>query len=220
MKLSIFLKPSKLYLPTFFGWCILFFCLSILSIMAMYFVLPFLSLTKPVHSEYIIVEGWIPDYCMKEVQKIYNSQSVKKIFITGGPIEQGTYLIEYKNFATLGANTLKKLGIPDSSLIAIPTPIVQRDRTYKSVVTLKQWLDIHNFNLSSVTIITLGAHSRRSFILFNKVFGKTCKIGILSIPDQNYNQNKWFLSSAGFKIVTMEFVSYIYTKIILLFTII
>lgn len=138
-KLPALFKKQQINLPTGLGWVVVIFfflavlCLPILKIHS------FLALSKPVNSKVFIVEGWMPDYCLEQIYKIYKDQSLivkngnqhpeTTIFVTGGPLEQGTYLKEFKTFAALGSATLKKLGIPDSLIIEVPAPYVQKDRT-------------------------------------------------------------------------------------------
>jgi hypothetical protein len=38
-------------------------------------------------------------------------------------------------------------------------------------------------------------------------------VGVISVVDRRFDPNKWWRSSAGFRIVTGEAIAYFYTKI-------
>lgn len=213
MKCPSLFQKQTIYLPSFFGWTIILVILFLLIFIFLTTIYSFLAITKPEDSSVYIVEGWVPDYCLETVYKKYKSRSISLIFVTGGPLEQGSFLKEYKSFAGLGAVSLKKLGIPDSLIIEVSSPYVQKDRTYTSALSLKKWFSIHKKNLSKINVITLGVHSKRSQILFQKAFSSSLKIGVISIPDRDYNPSTWYLSSLGLKTVLIEIISYIYTVI-------
>jgi hypothetical protein len=212
-KSPLFFKKKLLNVPTIFGWLLAFSCISALTIISVLKIHSFLAISRPLNSKILIVEGWVPDYCLEQVNKYYHNNKISTIFITGGPLEQGSYLKEFKNFAALGGATLKKLGIPDSILIEIPAPYVQKDRTYTSAITFKRWLISNNEQFSSANIITLGVHARRSSILFQNVLGNSIDVGVISIIDKDYNPDTWYASSCGFKMVITEIISYLYTKV-------
>lgn len=213
IKLPVLFKKQLTNLPTAFGWFLILICFLTIVIVPVLKIHSFLALSKPVNSKILIVEGWVPDYCLEEVYKFYKVQPLTKIFITGGPLEQGSYLKEFKTFAALGAATLKQLGIPDSILIEIPAPYVQKDRTYTSALAFKKWFLSNNKQFSSVNIITLGIHARRSSILFQNVLEKSLDVGVISIVDKDYNPDAWYTSSCGVKMVITEIISYLYTKV-------
>jgi hypothetical protein len=139
IKLPVLFSKQLINVPTTFGWFLLLTCFLTIVFIPVFKIQSFLALSKPVNSKVLIVEGWVPDYCLEQVCTLYKAQKFTTIIITGGPLEQGSYLKEYKNFATLGAATLRQLGIPDSILIVIPAPYVQKDRTYTSATAFKKW---------------------------------------------------------------------------------
>jgi hypothetical protein len=213
MKLPVLFNKQLVNVPSTFGWFLLLTCFLTTVFLPIFKIQSFLALSKPVTSKVLIVEGWVPDYCLEQVYKLYKTQRFTMIIITGGPLEQGSYLKEFKNFATLGAVTLRQLGIPDSILIVIPAPYVQKDRTYTSATAFKKWFIFNNKPFSSANVLTLGIHARRSSILFQNVLGDFLDIGVISIVDKDYNPKAWYASSYGFKMVITELISYLYTKI-------
>jgi hypothetical protein len=213
LKLPILFKKRLIDLPTSVGWFLVLGVFLTIVVVPTMKIHSFLALSNPSNSKVLIVEGWVPDYCLEQVYKLYQIHPITKIIITGGPLEQGSYLKEYKNFAALGAATLRCLGIPDSILIEVPAPYVQKDRTYTSAIAFKKWFISKNKPFSCADIITLGIHARRSSILFQNVLGNSLNVGVISIIDKDYNPKAWYASSLGFKMVITEVISYLYTKI-------
>src|SRR5438093_7701210 len=46
---------------------------------------PFLAITRPVDGEFLVVEGWIPGYMLKEVIKEFEAKHYQQFLVTGGP---------------------------------------------------------------------------------------------------------------------------------------
>jgi hypothetical protein len=159
-----------------------------------------------------IIEGWLPDYCLEQFLQRYDPDTIDKIFVTGGPLEQGSYLKEFNTFAAVSAASLKKIGFADSIIIEVPSPYVQKDRTFASALALKKFISDKS-TIDSATIITLGVHARRSKLLFQKAFSDSTKIGVISIRNRDYDPGHWYMSSMGLKTVLVEIISYIYTKL-------
>jgi hypothetical protein len=130
------------------------------------------------------------------------------------PLEQGAPLSEYKTYAELGAATLLKLGLDRDSVQAVPTPAVRQDRTYASALVLKQWLQQHNAMPAELNLISLGAHARRSRLLFEKAFGQDARVGIIALENQDYDPEHWWKSSQGVRTVTDELIAYGYARLV------
>jgi hypothetical protein len=205
-------KKQTLIFPTLWGWILVFFLLFIFNAFFFLTIHPFLAKTAIVKTSNLIVEGWVPDYCLKKVDSIYRTGSIKHIFVTGGPIERGSYLLQYTTFANLGALSLKKAGIPDSVITIVPAPFVIKDRTFTSAVSLRTWLLDNNIELNDANIVTLGVHSRRSQMVFKKVLPES-NLGVLSIRNHDFDPDRWFFSSQGVKTVIPETISFLYSLI-------
>jgi hypothetical protein len=136
--------------------------------------------------------------------------------VVGGPLEQGSPLAEYQNYAELGLVMLQRLGLGSGSIQAVPTGHVQKDRTYAEAVTLRNWLQQHGGIPAKINLISIGAHSRRSRLLFEKAFGSGTRVGIIAVPDRDYDPGHWWQSSQGVRSVVDEVIAYGYAR--LLFT--
>jgi hypothetical protein len=60
-------------------------------------------------------------------------------------------------------------------------------------------------------MISLGAHSRRSWMLFRKAM-PNYDIGIITIEEKLYDTSAWWKSSKGFRTVFTEGVGFLYSK--------
>ena len=165
-------------------------------------------------SHVLVVEGWMPDYGMKEVITETQRKPYVLLVVTGGPLERGAPLSEYGTYAALGAATLAKLGASSPPPQSVPAMDVYRDRTFASAFALRDWLKERGPIPATINLVSLGAHARRSRLLFNKVFGPDVEIGIIAVPDRSYDAQHWWRSSQGFRSVTDEFIGYLYARFI------
>lgn len=210
MKFQLF-KKTNTYIPTLWGWILILGFFVISSLFFLFNIHPFLSKSAPVNGEYLIVEGWLPDYALKKAAEIFFNGNYKLIISTGGPLDQGSYLILYKTEAELASKSLEANGIHDSLCIAVPAASVRKDRTYQSAVAFKEWVKRSNPNIKKVDIISLGAHTRRSSKVFQNVLGSDIKVGQIAVLNEDYDPGRWWNSSEGAKTVISEIISNIYT---------
>ena len=218
MKIRLF-KQQTCTVPTFLGWLLILivicgaFCVFIDTIN------PFLSLNKPIQAKVLVVEGWLPDYAAVEAMHEFKKNNYAKLITTGGPMDKGEYLSAYRTFAQLSAETYRKLGIDSNLIVAVPTPEVGKNRTYAASCDVKRWMDTSGLSIHSINVVSLGAHSRRSWLLYQKAFGEKVKAGIICIPDNGYDARKWWVSSKGFRAVSDEIIAYAYAKFVFSFKI-
>jgi hypothetical protein len=178
----------------------------------------FFAINQPIVTpDILIVEGWVTDKNAKDaVQEFRSRSSYKSIITTGTQLPRGYYLSEYKTFAALSRASLIKMGIPASQVIAIPAPGVPRDRSYTSAVAVANWLQLHepSYPVRSANLLSEGVHARRSWTLFKKAFkkaiGTQLELGVISVPSEEYNENRWWTQSEGFKRVLFEGIGWFY----------
>lgn len=201
-------------LPTWRGWLLALLIVLPAAVVGVRKVQPFLAVSAPLTSDVLVVEGWMPDYGMKQVIEETGRTPYVVLIVTGGPLERGAPLSEYRTYAELGTATLAKLGANRPLPQAVPSADVYRDRTFTSAIALRDWLRTQGPMPATINLVSLGAHSRRSRLLFNKVFGHDVKIGIIALPDRSYDARHWWRSSQGFRTVVDEFLGYVYVRFI------
>ena len=191
----------------------LLFAIAALVVFSIRGAYSFLTVNEPVDSSALVVEGWLPDYALQEAITEFGRGHYRRIFVTGGPLDNGAPLSEYRTFAELGEATLLRLGLNTNAVQAVPAPKVRLDRTYASAMALKSWLGSHEVADTNFNVISLGPHSRRSRLLFEKALGKGYKVGIIAIENQEYDAKQWWASSAGVRSMLDEIIAYVYARL-------
>ena len=179
-------------------------------------VYPFLAITHRVNANILVVEGWIHEYAIQAAVKEFQSNHYQRVFTTGGPVGgNGGYINDFYTSASVGADLLRKCGLPEEYLQMVPSREMDRDRTYGSALALRNWFRDHNMAVSSIDVVTEDLHARRTRLLFQKAFGKGVQIGIIAVPNVDYPANRWWHYSQGLKDVVSEVAAYLYAKLLL-----
>ena len=168
---------------------------------------PFFAISKPLHGDIMVVEGWLRAEELRSALQIYRSGKYAQIVVTGG------------HFAYNTATTLASEWQIDPDLVKVvvrdmPNGKFERDRTFNSALGLRHWLIETTQKEKKVDIVTRGHHARRSFILFKIALDGVAKVGVIAVPPYNYDPDYWYDSSAGFRAVIGEIIAYIYVKFI------
>lgn len=206
------IERKECWALTIRGWIALFFCAVIIIALTITSVYPFLAVVHTVPAELLVVEGWLPDYALKKTIEEFKKRNYRIIITIGGPIEVGFHISKYKSYAELSAATLKRLGLNEESIVAVPTPKVTKDRTYASALALKNWLLKSGLSSKGFNICSFGPHARRSRLLFKKAFGNRIEIGVLKIDSLDYDPQYWWKTSSGVRSVFYEVMAYGYAR--------
>lgn len=208
-------RKKEVRLPTLQGWALFILILSGLGFGAVRNLYPFLAQQHPApDAGMVIIEGWMADAELKEAAGFIRPGQI--VVVTGGPVVFAQKILQYDNYAELGAARLIEYGIPAESIVAIPAPDTQRDRTYVSAQAARARLQELGLFGESANLYTIGAHARRSYLMFRVVFGKDYPLGVISVEPPDYNLKHWYRHSAGFKHVMMELISWIYAQFFIL----
>jgi hypothetical protein len=175
---------------------------------------PFLAVTRRVDANVLVMEGWIHGYAIRATMDEFNRGSYNKIYTTGGPQNgTGTYVNDYQTSASIGAEILKKFGVPEDRVRIAASHVNGRERTYNSAIALRDWLRTHNISLPSMNVVTEDCHARRTQLLFQEVFGKNVQVGVIAVPNPDYNPGSWWRYSDGVREVISESIAYIYARV-------
>lgn len=211
-----FAHKKEVWIPTWQGFFLLFMLFGGLFYGVTNQLYPFLAQHHPVkNAEIIIIEGWLADAELKEAAKFIRTGQI--VITTGGPVLFGQKILQYDNYAELGTARLIAFGIPAETIITIPAPDTQRDRTYVSAQVTRRRLEELGLFGKSANLYTIGAHARRSYLLFHRVFGKDYPIGVVAVEPPGYHLEHWYRYSAGVKHVLTELISWIYAQCFLMF---
>jgi len=174
---------------------------------------PFLAVTQREQTKILVVEGWINHYGIDGALQEFKTGNYGQVFTTGGPLEgMGASTSIYNTEAYQSAGLLKKAGMPADLVQSVPAVFVGKDRTYNSAVAFRNWLQEHNLQGQSFNVLTEDAHARRTWLLFREAFGKSVRIGIISVPNPDYDARHWWRTSEGVREVLDEGIAYVYAK--------
>jgi hypothetical protein len=181
--------------------------------LCLFHLYPFLAVTHRANTNALVVEGWIHEYAIRAALKEFQSNHYDRIFTTGGPVEgNGGYINDYQTSASAGADLLKKYGLADQFVQMVPSRVMDRDRTYGSAVALRNWFREHNMRVSGIDVLTENVHARRTQLLFQKAFGRHVPVGIIAVPNPDYDPKRWWCYSDGVREVLGESIAYLYAR--------
>jgi len=196
------------------GWVVLSMGFGLVMVSVILFVHPFLAPTKPIHGDILVVEGWLPDYALKKVKAYFQKGGYKLLVTTGGRIGIPSSVSEHETWAELALSSLNQLGVPQKKIIAVPGLLnIKKDRTYHAALAVKKRLSLEGLNGTSIDIVSLGTHARRSWFLFEDVFS-TVNVGVISISPNDYDVSRWWFFSEGVRSVVSESIAYFYARFI------
>ena len=208
------LRRRMCLVPTWRGWLVILAAGVVLFFGILRGLYPFLAMNEPRPGGVLVVEGWGTEEMMKEVLAEFRREHYDALFVTGGPIDESSPYSEYKTFAELGAAVLARVGGDPKTIRAVPSPKVVQDRTYASAVALKTWMRENGVAAKNVNVVSSGAHSRRSRLLYQKAFGDGTTVGVIPSADRDFDPRRWWASSAGFRSVTGEAIAYLYARLL------
>ncbi len=198
--------------PTARGWLALLLTVGLAGMLVLRWAPRFLAVEDPVRGGVLVVEGWVTDDVLRRAAEEYGRGGYLVWCVTGEPLEKGGPLSEYGDFATLTAATFEKLGGTPGVLHPVPWETVRRDRTYASALALKAWLRARGLPVEKVNIVTRGLHGRRSRLMYEKAFGAGTRVGVISVREQDFDMERWWATSLGFRAVVDESVAYLYAR--------
>jgi len=203
-------RKREVLLPTTTGWLLV--VATVLSLIFFFtsFIHSYLAPNSPVEAHVLVVEGWLPDQALKEIAVVVEREEYELVLTTGGELVTSSLLEEFKSSAELTRQTLLQIGLAEEIVIAVPSGQVLRDRTYSSAVALRAWMERTGMLPDAVNVVTLDAHARRSWSVFDDVLGESITVGIISIVDRRVEGYHWWQTSRGFDAVFGEIVALSY----------
>lgn len=96
----------------------------------------------------------------------------------------------FNSCAELARNRLLSMGMDSSRVISIPGKKALINRTLKSALAFRDWLKTTNIDIKGINIISLGTHTRRTWMIYNKILHEKYPVGIISLQDYSYNHSK------------------------------
>jgi uncharacterized SAM-binding protein YcdF (DUF218 family) len=175
---------------------------------------PFLAVTQSVDSKALVVEGWVHEFAIRAGAEEFKAGSYTRVFTAGGPVTRsGDYSSDYDTSAHVGASRLKAAGVPSDFVEMVPSRVTERDRTYSSAVALCECFRARHLSVPSINVVTEGTHARRTRLLFQEAFGKSFRVGIIAVPNPDYDARRWWRYSERVREMVGEAIAYLYAKL-------
>lgn len=199
--------------PTFLGWLLVLVVLILAFRVWMGTVCGFLTLNEPVKAKTLVIEGWIEDYALKNAVELFKRDHYKHLIITGVPLTQWEDYVIFPNTAQAAAAVIRSYGFKDSIYEAVIPTTILINRTYNTGVATRIIMTGHPDWGKSFNIYSVGVHSRRTHLMFERAFGDSYNVGIIADTDRSFNPKRWWRSSKGFRNVSNEFVAFMYVSV-------
>jgi uncharacterized SAM-binding protein YcdF (DUF218 family) len=200
---------------TGFGWISLAVVLLMGSVGGAVTIHPFLSVNQRAATDEMVVEGWIHEYAIVAAAGEFVQGGYRRVLTTGGPVVGiGGYRNDFQTSASVGADNLKAAGVPSDRVVMVPSRVSGRDRTYSSAVALREWFRQQGAMPAAINVLTEDCHGRRTRLLFQKAFGRDVEIGIISVPNPDYDARRWWRYSEGVREVLGETLAYLYARLL------
>lgn len=188
---------------------------ALFIILFVFRVYPFLAvIDRQSSAQYLVVEGWVPVDILKEACAEFHTGGYRRLLVSGCIVQNEWTDKPDATYADMGASKLRRLGLPTDLIQPIPCLVQKKDRTYSSALAVKQWLAEHGLHPKQINVVTDGAHARRSRLLFQKAFGPEVTVGIIAVPDPQFDPDYWWRTSEGFREVVGETIAYLYARLL------
>ncbi len=178
-------------------------------------VYPFLSITQPVASNILVIEGWIPERAYAQVAEICRNTEPSRVLIVV-PVYDGDRLYDepglfYDDYIR---SVAVSFGVPADRATVILALATRRDRTYHAARVSRRWLAEAGFDASSFNLATMGPHARRSRLLYQRAFGSQVHVGVFALAEQTYDPDHWWRYSSGIRDIISESLGYLYARLL------
>jgi hypothetical protein len=200
------------WVPTARGWGLFALVLLVAMTVWAFSVNSFLCTSHPLAAEVLVVESWLPDDVMQGAVAEYKRGEYKVVLSPGSMPPPTWARRRYPTIAAFAAANLAVLGIDSNSIVSIPGEKILRDRTYASAVAVNDWLKVNLPSVRAINVYSMGAHARRTRLLYQKVFGDKVEVGIFSHRDRSYNPKWWWANLEGTREVVGEWLAYLYAR--------
>jgi hypothetical protein len=122
----------------------------------------------------------------------------------------------FRSYAGYSAFILENLGFADS-IITVTAYNTKISRTYSCASYFREWYLESPYRGKPFNIVSVGHHTRRTWMIYNRLLGNDTDLGIILIDNDGYNKDNWWKSLAGISDTVHEMYSYIYNIITLPF---
>jgi uncharacterized SAM-binding protein YcdF (DUF218 family) len=202
-----FFRRRTVLWPTWITWCCSFVLLLAVFLSWFTYGESFLSWTDRVSADILVVEGWIGREGVHSAVEEFYRGGYKYMVTSGGETFDG-WGDRPGNYARMAANELVRSGFPKEKIIVAASDNVASHRTFESAVAVWRALDDAGLKPAAVDVFTLGAHARRSQLVFEKAGPRFAKVGVIGWLPIDDKSKVWWESSERAKMFLSETFGY------------
>jgi hypothetical protein len=208
----------QVWLPTVWGAIALLAIVAALGLVLLPELGRYLAFSEPAvgsdgrGARTLVVEGWLDDDALDDAIPLARSGRYERIVTSGGPIETWREIQPWPTFADRAADYLRRHGVRETSVVAVPAPELAQDRSYLSAVVLRDWARAQGLSLAAIDVFSASVHARRSRLVYRMAFGPGVDVGVIAAPPHRYRLDRWWATSEGTKAVMSEMLSLAWTK--------
>ena len=172
----------------------------------------FLSVTKRVPADTLIVEGWIGREALPGAKQEFKRGGYNRLVITGG-LTGHSWSENRSSITATAERDLLRLGFPSDKLLQAPCEDVDNQRTYESAMAAKRMMELKELHPKSINVLTRKVHARRTHLVYRKIFSPAVEVGIISW-DPYVSRGMWWQSSTRAKELLDETFGFAYEALL------
>ena len=204
-------RRRPIWLPTLWGWLLLFLICAGVGVVALREVYSFLAVTHRADAHLLVVEGWMPADQLDQALEIWRAGGYAHVITTGGPITE--FEPEPRSYADRARSYLVSHGMPADVVVAVSAPASAQERSFLNAVMLREWLAHSELRSDALDVVSSGVHCRRSWLVHRMAFGPQVRVGIIATRPRGYDPDAWWRTSLGAKDVLSEAISWTWTEL-------
>jgi DUF218 domain len=216
--LPALIRRRQIWLPTPWGVLLLCIVVAALAILAARHVGGYLAASDRAvgrdgkGARTLVVEGWLDESDLDEAIATFRRGHYERVVTAGGPIDSWQEGVVWPTFAERVANYLKRHGLADADVVAVPAPASTQERTFLSAIVVRDWARRLEPPLDALDLFSSGPHARRSRLAYRMAFGAGVEVGVLAAAPRRYDVEHWWRTSEGAKAVLGELLGLAWTN--------
>ena len=124
----------------------------------------------------------------------------------GLPFGRYRWSVKAASYADMAANYFMDRLEEKERVIAVSNPHTDKRRTYGNALALRSWLENNTQRSVAINIVSIDYHSRRTWMVYNKVLKDNAEVGIISVK----NVRKEATLSRKYHYIVRESVAMLY----------